>query len=46
MDSMEDINAKRDARRKRILENSEKRLLKITGRNSAIVPEGKYNFLT
>ncbi|XP_029049904.1 uncharacterized protein LOC114879282 [Osmia bicornis bicornis] len=39
MDSMEDINAKRDARRKRILENSEKRLLKITGRNSAIVPE-------
>ena len=31
---MEDINAKRDARRRRILENSEGRLLKITGRNS------------
>ncbi|XP_054008021.1 uncharacterized protein LOC128892011 [Hylaeus anthracinus] len=30
---MEDINAKRDARRRRILENSERRLLKITGRN-------------
>ncbi|XP_076278181.1 uncharacterized protein LOC143208037 [Lasioglossum baleicum] len=28
---MDDINAKRNARRKRILENSEKRLLKITG---------------
>ncbi|XP_012152230.1 uncharacterized protein LOC100878273 isoform X1 [Megachile rotundata] len=37
--NMEDINAKRDARRKRILENSEKRLLKITGRNNAIVSE-------
>lgn len=39
--TMEDINAKRDARRKRILENSEKRLLKIAGRNSAIVAEGQ-----
>ncbi|OAD57028.1 Iron-sulfur protein NUBPL [Eufriesea mexicana] len=31
---MEDINAKRNARMKRILENSEKRLLKITGRDN------------
>ncbi|XP_043578073.1 uncharacterized protein LOC122565791 isoform X4 [Bombus pyrosoma] len=31
---MEDINAKRNARRRRILENSEKRLLKITGRDN------------
>ncbi|XP_076232094.1 uncharacterized protein LOC143177796 [Calliopsis andreniformis] len=31
---MEDINAKRDVRRRRILENSERRLLKITGRNN------------
>ncbi|XP_012341584.1 uncharacterized protein LOC100865617 [Apis florea] len=30
---MEDVNAKRNARRKRILENSEKRLLKITGKD-------------
>ncbi|XP_076755149.1 uncharacterized protein LOC143425943 [Xylocopa sonorina] len=30
---MEDINARRNARRRRILENSEKRLLKITGRD-------------
>ncbi|XP_026672969.1 uncharacterized protein LOC108629242 isoform X2 [Ceratina calcarata] len=29
---MDDIKAKRDARRRRILENSEKRLSKITGR--------------
>ncbi|CAK9821721.1 hypothetical protein ANTRET_LOCUS399 [Anthophora retusa] len=32
---MEDISAKRDARRRRILENSEKRLLKITGKNGS-----------
>lgn len=30
---MEDVNAKRNARRRRILENSEKRLLKITGKD-------------
>ncbi|XP_076654775.1 uncharacterized protein LOC143360091 [Halictus rubicundus] len=30
---MEDIKARRDARRRRILENAEKRLLKITGSN-------------
>ncbi|KOX67679.1 hypothetical protein WN51_08048 [Melipona quadrifasciata] len=40
---MEDINAKRNARRKRILENSEKRLLKITGRDEDNESEGKYN---
>ncbi|KZC07842.1 PREDICTED: uncharacterized protein LOC107186081 [Dufourea novaeangliae] len=33
MKNMEGMKAKRDARRKRILENSEKRLLKITGLN-------------
>ncbi|KAK9296834.1 hypothetical protein QLX08_009245 [Tetragonisca angustula] len=38
---MEDINAKRNARRKRILENSEKRLSKITGRDEANESEAK-----
>lgn len=38
---MEDINAKRNARRKRILENSEKRLLKITGRDENNESEAK-----
>lgn len=38
---MEDINAKRNARRKRILENSEKRLSKITGRDENNESEGK-----
>ncbi|KOC65927.1 hypothetical protein WH47_12726 [Habropoda laboriosa] len=37
---MEDINAKRDARKRRILENSEKRLLKITGKNGSNELEG------
>ncbi|XP_033326225.2 uncharacterized protein LOC117220399 [Megalopta genalis] len=36
---MGDINAKRDARRRRILENSEKRLLKITALNGNTKPE-------
>lgn len=40
---MEDINAKRNARRRRILENSEKRLLKITGRDNDAELKGKYN---
>lgn len=40
---MEDINAKRNARRRRILENSEKRLLKITGRDNDNESKGKYN---
>lgn len=39
---MEDINAKRDARRRRILENSEGRLLKITGRNGNAESEGTH----
>ncbi|KAF3422827.1 hypothetical protein E2986_13168 [Frieseomelitta varia] len=39
--TMEDINAKRNARRKRILENSEKRLSKITGRNEDNESEAK-----
>ena len=39
--TMEDINAKRNARRKRILENSEKRLSKITGRDENNESEGK-----
>lgn len=40
---MEDINAKRNARRRRILENSEKRLLKITGRDNDNESKSKYN---
>ncbi|CAD1474733.1 unnamed protein product, partial [Heterotrigona itama] len=39
--TMEDINAKRNARRKRILENSEKRLSKITGRDENNESEAK-----
>lgn len=42
---MEDINARRNARRRRILENSEKRLLKITGRDNDNESKGKYNLL-
>lgn len=38
---MDDIHAKRNARRRRILENSESRLSKITGRDNNSEPEGK-----
>lgn len=43
---MEDISAKRDARRKRILENAERRLLKIIGQKNNIESEGKHVFVT
>lgn len=42
---MEDIIAKRNARMKRILENSERRLLKITGRDNAHESNGKHDLL-
>ncbi|XP_076627519.1 uncharacterized protein LOC143344863 [Colletes latitarsis] len=40
---MDDINARREARRRKILENSENRLLKLTGRNSYTQSEDKCN---
>lgn len=40
---MAETNARREARRRRILENSEIRLRKITTRNNADEIEGKYN---
>lgn len=42
---MAESNARREARRRRILENSENRLRKITARNNADEIEGKYNEL-
>lgn len=39
---MEDVNAKRNARRRRILENSEKRLLKITGKDDNNKSKGNH----
>lgn len=39
METMGDVNARRDARRRRILENSERRLLKITGRDNNVESE-------
>lgn len=44
METMGDVNARRDARRRRILENSERRLLKITGRDNNVESEGKRFF--
>lgn len=40
---MADVNARREARRRRILENSGNRLRKITGRNDPDEIKGKYN---
>jgi len=40
---MAEINAKREARRRRILENSESRLHRITGRVNPIEIKGKHN---
>jgi len=41
--TMAEINARREARRRRILENSENRLRKITGRINPDEIKGKYN---
>jgi len=41
--TMAEINARREARRRRILENSENRLRKITGRVNPDEIKGKYN---
>lgn len=40
---MAETNARREARRRRILENSENRLRKITASNNANKIKGKYN---
>lgn len=42
---MDETNAKREARRRRILENSENRLRMITSKRNLEETEGKYNHI-
>lgn len=45
-DTMDETTIKREARRRRILENSENRLHKITARQNLDETKGKYNKLS